>query len=200
MATTRYLPAEILNLIAAQIPQEVYVLLCIWQSSELHNNELEQTSLIGTFSTLQLANDAGTEFMDQKIEEVECTERVILRDCQEPETRWSYNYDNWTNDDGMKSWSIEADHSKQYFLLHVMRQKLVRNGEWDSREIGLPSNDLEHGEDCQCRDNETKGCSTEMNGNDDEISDEGDEEIEDGEPEDAEAEEAGAAEDEEMKK
>lgn len=66
MTNPGYLLGEMLNLITANIPGEVYVVTYVWKDSRTHAQGPGQADVIGTFSNLKLANHIADVFHGRK--------------------------------------------------------------------------------------------------------------------------------------
>lgn len=146
-AATRYLPAEMLNLIAEQVPQEVYVVMTTFapnvNSFGYHSRDEVKTEMIGIFGTLELANRAAEAYLEQRIKPFVRADRSyghILSDRTE------------TNklEDGTVWLSLTERHGGHTSFVQTFRETIC-NDMWRREEMPLPRHCYrKHDSKCPC--------------------------------------------------
>lgn len=147
--TPQYLPGEMLNLIAEQVPQEVYVVVTRFTPYRNHRNfdssDRDLSKVIGTFSTLELANRAGKAYVHQKVEPF-----IFGRDDEAIAQRLRAKTRQQVSRDRTTKWTVYAryddSHTTVRTLRHTMRKSL-----WEKKDMPLPLHcHEEHGAKCPC--------------------------------------------------
>lgn len=138
----QYLPGEMLNLIAARVPQEVYDVLNIFSPTRngqrWTGDDKDMVKTIGTFKTLELANTAAESFVKHKVKPMLLTEGRLEGTKKK------------TFSDGTIRWRLIPH--RPDFSCTVMTQKcLVCETVWNEQEMPLPLHgDMVHNSRCRC--------------------------------------------------
>lgn len=102
MANLPTLPRELLDLILAHIPQEVYTLVLSTSKDDQYSYEDEETRVITTFNTLQVANDTAKALTVLEARAKTSIERSFLTHPHELDpadsTSDDADYDDWMHD------------------------------------------------------------------------------------------------------
>lgn len=149
-------------MVAAQIPPDIYVLVCLHNRPWEFNRHVEETQNLGCFASIEDANNAARKFMKIKAKEIECTEKV------ESETTWLPEYchinlaqaedipdkysTSWEriNDNGTISCGTDGDYSEQYYHIEIQKYSIHR-GEWNMEGLDLPEVTKNgHQDGCRC--------------------------------------------------
>lgn len=149
MTTLQYLPGEMLNLIATQIPHEVCVLVTWFHLNRervpFRASDKDEMKIVGAFTTLELANRAGASYVKNKVEPFI---RVEDRGGQHlPPARPTRMQEF---DDGTKEWTIFTQTDNHRTTVQTFKHTL-REYIWDKKDMPLPLHIyMEHDQKCPC--------------------------------------------------